>query len=131
LTQKEQKNLNSIFARHEQRTVQNDFTIARNTQWYQLTEQQPVTVCKKDRITVEEWLDRSIHLRLRGKELVYEILPERPTRTKKRIPWVLTTTTATAAPVSSWKPGADHPWRRHIALALVKKQSKNTTFLNP
>lgn len=124
LTQNERVRLDTVFARHDQRTVQNDFTIMHNTLWYQLTEQQPVTVTKKDRITVEEWLNHSIHLRLRGKELRYEILPARPKKMKKSTPWVLTTTSP-AQPVSrSWKPAVDHPWRRYAATAYALKEQK-------
>lgn len=130
LSPKERIALDSVFARHDARTVYNDFTIAHHTQWYQLTEQQPVTVFPKNRVTVEEWLDHSIHLRLRGKELNYEILPARPKRSKKLIPWALTTT-AEPAPSPAWKPAADHPWRRHAAFAIAHKEQKNTTFLNP
>lgn len=132
LTTKERQSADSIFARHDQRTVQNDFTIAHHTQWHQLTERQPVTVFPKNQVTVEEWLDHSIHLRLREKELAYETLPARPKRTAKLIPWVLTATTTPEPSVPRlWKPAADHPWRRHAAIALAKKEPKNTTFLNP
>lgn len=131
LMTKEQRSLDSIFARHDERVVQNDFTIAHHTQWYQLAAQQPVTVFPKDRVTVEEWLDHSIHLRLRGKELTYAILPTRPMRSAKSIPWMLTTTTPALSALRVWKPAADHPWRRHAALAIARKERKNRTFLNP
>lgn len=122
LTQKERGHLNGVFARHDQRTVQNDFTIMHNTRWYQLTERQPVTVVKQNRVTVEEWLDHSMHLRLRGKELLYELLPARPKKMMKPAAWVLTTT---APPTPrSWKPAADHPWRRHVAIAGALKEQK-------
>lgn len=128
LTTKERKSLNSVFARHDQRTVANDFTIAHHTQWYQLTEHQPVTVFPKNRITVEEWLDHSIHLRLRGKELMYAVLPARPKKTAKLIPWVLTTATPEPSVPRLWKPAADHPWRRHAVLALTEKEQKTRHF---
>lgn len=131
LTHKERTVLDSVFARHDERTVQNDFTIAHHTRWYQLTEQQPVTIRKKDHITVEEWLDHSIHFRLRGKELNAEVLPARPKRSATRIPWVLTTTAATPTSVSAWKPAVDHPWRQHIVLAVAQKEQKKVTVLNP
>lgn len=131
LTQKERSSLESIFARHDQRTLFNDFTITYRAQWYQLTEQQPVTVFPKNRITVEEWFDHSIHFRLRGKELAYETLPTRPKKTTKPIPWVLTPAAREPSSPRLWKPAADHPWRRHATLAIAQKEQKNTTFLNP
>lgn len=94
LTAKERTHLQSIFARKEERTVQNDFTISYNTQWYQLAKDQPVTVCKKDRITVEERLDDSRHFRLRGKELhVTPIMKRLRGRPAQKI-WVLPATAA-------------------------------------
>jgi len=128
LTAKERVSLSSVFARHDQRTVQNDFTIAHHTVWYQLTKQQPVIVCKKNMVTVEEWFDHSIHFRLRGKELVYETLLARPKHTKKLVPWVLTTSPATPVASRPWKPAADHPWRQHAALAVAHKEQKSGHF---
>jgi hypothetical protein len=104
LTEKETIALPSILSRHEARTVRNDFTIAWKTLWYQLTEQQSVTVCRQDVVTVEEHFDGIVHLRLRGKELNYVVLPERPK--KVHHPVVI----AKTAP-STWKPAPDHPWR--------------------
>lgn len=104
LTEKERAALPSILSRHEARTIQNDFTVAWQKSWFQLTEHQPVTICRRDVLTVEEHLDGTIHLRLRGKELNYIILPERPKKVSH--PVVI----AKTAP-STWKPAADHPWR--------------------
>lgn len=98
--------LSSVFARHEQRTVQNDFTFSFQSQWHQLTAVQPATVCRKDQVTIEEHLDGSIHVRLRGKDLNYVILPERPK--KIWMPVVIAKTSATR------KPAPDHPWRRRF-----------------
>lgn len=95
LTLKEQKQLTSIFSRQTPRIVQNDFTVSFKNQWYQLTKEQPATVCKKDRVIVEERLDGTNHLRLRGKYLNYQVLPARP---KKQLqPWVLAATFKTPA----------------------------------
>jgi transposase-like protein len=116
LTEKEKKLLPSIFSRQEKRTVQNDFTFSFQNQWYQLTEQQPVTICKKDEVTIEEHLDHSIHVRLRGKELGYVLLPERPK--KALAPFVI----AKSAPRIT-KPRADHPWRQRFHADALKATS--------
>jgi len=116
LTEKEKQALPSIFSRQEARTVQNDFTFAFQKQWYQLTLQQPVTVCKKDVVTVEEHLDHMIHIRLRGKELNSIILPERPK--KAHVPFVI----AKSAP-PPLKPRADHPWRQRFHADAQKATS--------
>lgn len=107
LTAQEKKTLPAIFSRQEKRTVQNDFTFSFQNQWRQLTESQPVTVCKKDEVTVEEHLDHAIHVRLRGKELNWVILPQRPKRAS--VPFVI----AQSAP-RVVIPRADHPWRRRF-----------------
>lgn len=91
LIQREQKQLDSILSRQKQRIVQNDFTISFNNQWYQLVKEQPATICKKDKVIVEEWTDNSIHIRLRGKYLNYEILPERPKKQTAQ-PWIIAAT---------------------------------------
>ncbi len=122
LTQKERTSLNNVFARHDQHIVQNNFTVVHHTIWYQLSEKQPVIVRKKDNVTVEEWIDHSIHLRLREKELIYTILPERPKRSKDTIPWILTTTTGEQPIRPLWKPASDHPWRRHATIAIAQKE---------
>lgn len=88
LTKTEEANLDAIFSRQETRTIQNDFTLSFRNQWYQLIEDQPVTVRPRENVTVEERLDGSIHLRLRGKYLNYRLLPVRIKRTT-RLSWVL------------------------------------------
>ena len=116
LNQTEIKKLDSIFARQYQRTVRSDWTISFNNQWYQLTKQQFVTVCKNDVITVEQRLDGSINFRLRGKYLNYELLPERPKKLNKNIAWVLTAGPKPATkPI--YKPAPNHPWRRQFIYA--------------
>lgn len=84
---RERERLPAIFSKQYIRTVHNDFTISFNNQWYQLVHEQPVTVCKQDRVTIEERLDHSVHIRLRGKYLRYRLIPKRIPKAK--IPWVL------------------------------------------
>lgn len=109
--------LATIFAQQWTRVVHNDFTIAFKKQWYQLTKKQPVTVCKKDTITLEERLDGSVWMRLRGKYLAYTRLPERPKRVKN-VSWVLP---ATMKPRAVFIPAPDHPWRKKIDLDIRKR----------
>lgn len=105
LTKIEKQNIDSIFSVHSQRLVRNDYTIQFKSQWIQLKEIQPTTVYKKDKVTVEERLDESLHISLKGKYLSFEILPERPQKVKMLLP-------ALTATKSSWRPPADHPWKR-------------------
>lgn len=116
LTARERDELDAIFARQETRVVHNDFTIAFQKQWYQLTKEQSVTVCKKDTVMIEERLDGSVWMRLRGKYLAYTCLPERPKRVKN-FPWVLP---ATVKPRAVFIPAPNHPWRQRMHLDVKK-----------
>ncbi|HWQ99633.1 MAG TPA: ISNCY family transposase [Candidatus Methylomirabilis sp.] len=89
LTALERALLPITFSRQEPRTIQNDYTFSFKNLWYQMAKVQPITVCRKDVVTVEEWLDGSIHVRLRGKDLNYVILPDRAKAMRQ--PWIITT----------------------------------------
>ena len=117
LKKRQAKALPSILCRQEERTVRNDFTVSFKKQWYQLTAQQPVTVCKKDIITIEERRDGSIHLRLRGKYLNWKALPTRPQKVSRKQPWVLPATAQTKR-----KPAINHPWRIRMSADIKKHQ---------
>jgi len=115
LTKPEENKLDSIFSRQDERVIRNDFTISHKNVWYQLTDNQPATVCKKDRVLVEERMDRTIYLRLRNKYLNYEILPDRPKKINpsKNIKWVIPKSKAHTPP-------ANHPWRKQGELIYLK-----------
>ncbi|MBI4592012.1 ISNCY family transposase [Candidatus Uhrbacteria bacterium] len=113
----ETKILTAVLCRQEERTVRNDFTISFQRQWYQLNPSQPVTVCKKDIVTVEERRDGNIHLRLRGKYLHYHTLPSRPRKVSQPQSWVLPATGRT-----SRKPATNHPWRLRMNADIKKHQ---------
>lgn len=108
----EVRDLPATFARQETRTVTNDFTVSFKNQWYQLVEDQPVTVCKKDVALVEERLDGSVWIRLRGKYLGYRLLPERPKKLAE-VPWVLEGHGSIEATRVPYRPPATHPWRQY------------------
>lgn len=111
LNQKERNKLNSIFSKQDKRTVKNDFTVSFNNQWHQILEEQSATVRKQDTITVEEWLDNSIHFTIRGKYLNSKIIAERSEKTKKTN-WII------AANKLIHIPAADHPWRSKFILKV-------------
>lgn len=92
LTAKELKELESIFSKHETRTVQNDFTVSFDNHWYQLTGRQPATICKRDKLTVELRLDNSIRMKLRGKYLNFIQIDKIYTRKNIKTPWVIPAT---------------------------------------
>lgn len=113
----EKKSLLSYFSRQTERVVQNDFTISFRKQWYQLTDDQAVTVTRKSKVTVEERMDESVMIRYEGKYLHYKILPLRSIKNKnKQTPWVL--------PAKSQhmptKPPPNHPWRKFTSQKINK-----------
>lgn len=117
LTDLDKKRLPSIFSVHSTRVVMNDFTIQFKNQYFQLEQQQPVIVCRKDRILIEEHLDGGIKLKLREKELKYVVLPRRPEKEYRlKIP-ALTTGKPT------YKPPANHPWRRQFLTNKLNLQT--------
>lgn len=114
LTQKEKTQLNSIFSRQSTRRVKNDFTVSFNNQWHQLLKEQPATVRKQDEIIVEEWLDGTLHFRIRDKYLNSKVIVERPQKTKKEktADWII------PAKKRTYTPAQNHPWRNRIILRV-------------
>lgn len=111
LNQKELNQLPKIFSRQSQRIVLGDFTFSFKNQWYQLIKEQPATICKKDAVIVEERLDKTIHIRLRGKYLNYKLLPIRPIKAHQVQPWVIAKTVEQINLSKTHLPSPDHPWR--------------------
>lgn len=106
ITKQEEEKFPSIFSRHYERTIRNDYTLNYKNAWYQLEETQSVAMFRNETVIVEERFDGSIDFVLRGKYLNYKRLPERPKKVSgKFIPWVL----AKSLPA---RPAADHPWRK-------------------
>jgi transposase len=117
LTKVDKDNLTGIFSIHSQRIAMNDFTIQFKNRYFQLNQQQPVTVCRKDKISIEEHLDGSIVLKLRDKKLNYIVLPKRPEKEYKlKIPAL-----ATSKP--TYKPPANHPWRNQYLMNKINLQT--------
>lgn len=104
--------LKEIFSIQSQRTVNADFTIQFKNNWYQLKEVQSVTVYKSERVTIEEWIDETIHIKHKDKYLNAFVLPERPKKQNQN-PTILTTHKL------NWKPKADHPWRNYITNSTI------------
>jgi len=117
VTKVDKENMDSIFSVHSKRVVMNDFTVQFKKQYFQLNEQQPITVCRKDAILIEEHLDNSIKLKLRGQRLNYTVLPKRPEKASE----FKITALVTSQPI--YKPPADHPWRKQFFTSKMKLQT--------
>ena len=114
-----EENLDQIFSIHDTRVVNNDYTVMFKNNFFQLDKQQPTTVYKKDRITVEEHLNSEIKLRLRNTYLNYTVLQERP---KKEINIKLPVLTGQEQ--GSYKPPINHPWRKQFLYGKMHNQQK-------
>ena len=114
LTKIEKERLDQIFSRQEIRYVNNDFTVRYQGKWFQLAQKQPVLVRKKERVLIEERISGEIFISLRGKYLNYTVLPERP----KKVIDIKVPVLATSK--SSYKPPADHPWRKSFLFPKTK-----------
>lgn len=110
-------NLTQIFSVQEERKVNNDYTILFKKKTFLLNDTQTITVYKRDIVIVEIHLNGSIKINLKGHYLNYIEIPERP----KKIINVKLPALTNRKP-SSWKPPADHPWRKY-SLSLKKRIS--------
>ena len=110
--------LPQIFSIQSERTIMNDYTIMFKTKFIQLTEIQPTTVYKRDTVIVEEHLDGTIKINLKGHYLNYKLLPERPK--KQNIPVL-----ALTHQKSSWKPPINHPWRQQPIFIRANQTSNS------
>ena len=124
LTVKEVNGLPGILSRQTPRTILNDFTFSFKNQWYQLVKEQPATVCKKDTVIIEEQSNQPIRVRLRGKYLNYELLPQRPVKQilPVKMPWILPATKAHIPPVN-------HPWRLAGRAQILAKLNQSSMTL--
>jgi len=107
--------LPQIFSVQKSRIVCNDYTIRFEKQYFQLKQEQPTTVYKKDTVIVEKRLNGEIKINSKGYYLNYTELPERP---KKEINVKLVALTNRKP--SQWKPPADHPWKNQFLWDKVK-----------
>jgi Integrase core domain. len=108
LSGKELANLDAIFSVQSIRQVKNDFTVQFKNCWYQLEKEQPVCVRRQEKILIEERLDGSLAIRLRGKYLNFKQLPAKPEKIKNA-PFAL------PAKSKAHAPAANHPWRGKFA----------------
>jgi len=98
--------LDSVFAKHYTRTINNDFTIQYKTKWYQLKEIQPTTIFKKEKVLIEDRLNNTIKIKYKNHYLYFFELPTKQMKVQKS-PVILT------GHKSNWRPPEDHPWRQY------------------
>ena len=100
--------LDRILALHEERQVQNDWTVRWHNRWLQVARRHRALQLAGRRVTVCEQLDGQLRLLYQGQELEWQELPAAPPRAKPpRHP-------PTPGDQPSWKPPANHPWRNGL-----------------
>jgi len=102
------------------RTLANDYTLRFENKFFQVTKEQAIRIRPKDIVTVEEWLDGSIHLRFKGVYLRYKSINKLPYRgyyasNRSELNKVGNGTGTSV-------PGKDHPWRRFIPAKKLSQQ---------
>jgi len=114
LTAEELSNLDAIFSVQSIRQVKNDFTVQFKNHWYQLAKEQPATVRRQEKLLIEERIDGSLAMRLRGQYLNFKLLPAKPEKIKDA-PFAL------PAKSTAHAPAPDHPWQRQLNGIFAKK----------
>lgn len=71
-------NLNRIFCLKEQRTVQGDNTISYKSRTFQIASRNRRISYARAKVEVQEWMEGSIHVVYKAKELSFKELPEKP-----------------------------------------------------
>lgn len=112
-------NLPTILCMKEERVLQNDWCIKYQGRWLQLDTKQPRILSKKERIKVHTHLDGSTHLWLRGSELSFKELLERPVKVTKSVK-----SGYVSKSLIPHRPAANHPWRTYTNLHIKGDISK-------
>jgi hypothetical protein len=108
LHRRNNSNLEEVFSIKKERTIGNDFVVRYENSYYQLEQEQPVTVLKRSKVTVETRISGEKKIKQRGKYLNFFALPEKPSKE------IETMVPALVRKKSDWKPPANHPWRKFI-----------------
>ena len=95
------------------RTLGNDYTLRFSNKFFQVTKAQNIRVRPRDIVTIEEWLDGSIHLKLKGVYLQYKRIDKPSYRghyatNRGELNRLAVLTVGTSVP------GKNHPWRRFV-----------------
>jgi transposase len=101
--------LAEVLAFHEQRQVQNDWTVRWRNRWLQIGARHRSLALAGRRVTVVEQLDGQVVLRYQGRALAWQELPGRPVRAVSRPQRKLESVIDSN---QGCRPAPDHPWRR-------------------
>lgn len=104
------------------RTLANDYTLRFDNKFFQVTKDQDIRIRSRDIVTIEEWLDGSIHLKFKGVYLQYKRIDKQPHRgyyatNRGELNRLAVLTVGTSVP------GKNHPWRRFVCTKKPQMQA--------
>jgi len=117
-----QDDLAAVLSEQAVRVVSRDFVVRFKNYWYQLMKEQPTTVYPGAKVVLEERLDGTLHIHLRGKYLSYTKLDSQPPKPDKPLaaltPGILPSRQQVAVKQKPqpMKPSPHHPWRKFMLL---------------
>ena len=111
------RELDRILCIKEERVVRNDFTIAYDGRFYQITEP-----TRAQKVMVEERLEGTLHISYKGRDLRYREIITRPL---PQVPEPFVVTPERKAVV----PSSDHPWKRPYK--AQRRRQEQTTVAVP
>lgn len=91
----ENLDLDNIICLETERSVNKDMTFRLNARYYQIIIGAGLLPVPRQRVTIRHWLDGSMHVFWKNREIAFELCEERPMKKKYPYPG----------------PSPDHPWR--------------------
>lgn len=109
--------LRNVFCMEETRVIGNDWVVRYNNRFFQIIPQSNLPP-SRNKVTVQEHLDGSIHILYRSKEIVFTEIYERP-----QCPQAPTSKVLVSTSEKAHVPSQNHPWRRFNPMYLGKSST--------
>ena len=97
--------LRTVFCLEDTRSVNNDWTVRFDNKWLQILKKQRTLPPAGAKVTVQKWLDGSLHLTYGAEPIATRLLEARPTKPIPAVSDELDTAK------SQYRPPQGHPWR--------------------
>lgn len=97
--------LRSILCFEKERVIDNDWTVRWGGRIFQIRKDNRPLPPARRKVIVQEWLDGSVHIVYRGKEVTYRQISKKPGKQD--------TPVAISDEITYYKPAMNHPWRNY------------------